>query len=188
MPLPDPLGWHCELEIIKPLLTGEALRVIVSSPWFFFPKLELMNIKDWKLIHSGSSLNTTSEVHHLHANWMQSYSACTSCEVMLLLQWFLYIKHRVFQREIHMLFFEQFKSQTTLNPVSEWGVLQPGWIKIFVEFWKLMRRRQTSNPMRWSVLTSSIRAKFFRWEENVPVVSMCFRRRGIKWMMMASWN
>lgn len=36
MPLLDQLVWHYELEIVKLLLTGEALRVIVSSPCVFF--------------------------------------------------------------------------------------------------------------------------------------------------------
>lgn len=36
MPLLDQLVWHYELEIVKLLLMGEALRVIVSSPCVFF--------------------------------------------------------------------------------------------------------------------------------------------------------
>ena len=36
MPLLDQLGWYYELEIVKLLLMGEALRVIVSSPCSFF--------------------------------------------------------------------------------------------------------------------------------------------------------
>ena len=36
MPLFDKSGWHYELQIVKLLLTGEALRVIVSSPCIFF--------------------------------------------------------------------------------------------------------------------------------------------------------
>lgn len=35
MPLFDQSGWHYEPEIVKLLLTGEALRVIVSSPCIF---------------------------------------------------------------------------------------------------------------------------------------------------------
>lgn len=77
-----------------------------------------MNIKDWKLIHPGSSLNTTSEVHHLHANCKQSSSACASQGVRLLLQWFLYVKCHVSKRDFHALS-EQFRAEPFLNPVSK---------------------------------------------------------------------
>ena len=77
-----------------------------------------MNIKDWKLIHPGSSLNTTSEVQHLHANCKQSSSACASQGVRLLLQWFLYVKYHVSKRNFHALS-EQFRAEPLLNPISK---------------------------------------------------------------------
>lgn len=75
-----------------------------------------MNIKDWKLIHPGSSLNTTSEVHHLHANCTLSFSAYASHRVMLLLQWVLYIKCHFSKGDLYPPF-EQFIAQLLLNPV-----------------------------------------------------------------------
>lgn len=99
VPLLDQLVWHYELWDCKAAAHGWSSEGNCVISLCFFLKLELMNIKDWKLIHPGSSLNTTSEIHHLHANWMQFYSACVFQEVMLLQQ-FLCVKCLFFKGKL----------------------------------------------------------------------------------------